>query len=380
MSTAIRVPAHTTAVVAREPTLQPFIKWPGGKSAEIETIAAASPPLTGRYLDPFVGGGAVLLAVPEEVAAWANDTSIDLIDLYRSAAGERPALRDALMGLASGWDALAGVADQYERLAMLYRDARTSTASSVEAIADITAVLGDHQLDLAGEFVRRLTRDLPGKLARLRRIEGAMDRPVSERDLLANIEGSVRAAYYMAVRARYNRRRSAGVHDGARSADFFFLREFAYAAMFRFNGRDEFNVPYGGMSYNRKSFGEKVRQLYAPKMLHRLQNTTWRSMDFELFLAEASVSESDFVFADPPYDSDFSSYDNLPFGPRDQERLRSALERLPARVMVVIKDTPLVRVLYRADRWNLTSAQKTYMWTIKSRNDRSATHLTITNY
>jgi DNA adenine methylase len=86
------------------------------------------------------------------------------------------------------------------------------------------------------------------------------------------------------------------------------------------------------------------------------------------------------VFVDPPYDSDFSRYDDLPFEPADQERLQRALERLPARVMVVIKDTPLIRELYRSDRWRVVEADKTYMWTIKSRNDRAATHLTITNY
>jgi hypothetical protein len=48
--------------------------------------------------------------------------------------------------------------------------------------------------------------------------------------------------------------------------------------------------------------------------------------------------------------------------------------------MVVIKDTPMIRRLYRSDRWRVESADKTYMWTIKSRNDRETTHLTITNY
>ena len=69
-----------------------------------------------------------------------------------------------------------------------------------------------------------------------------------------------------------------------------------------------------------------------------------------------------------------------PFDARDQVRLRDVLEGLQARVMVVIKDTPMIRQLYGSDRWTIAEAAKTYMWTIKSRNDRSATHLTITNY
>jgi hypothetical protein len=48
--------------------------------------------------------------------------------------------------------------------------------------------------------------------------------------------------------------------------------------------------------------------------------------------------------------------------------------------MLVIKDTPGIRALYSSERWHVIEADKTYAWTIKSRNDRAATHLTITNY
>ena len=46
------------------PRLTPFIKWPGGKGAELRSIAGASPILNGRFIEPFVGGASVLLAVP----------------------------------------------------------------------------------------------------------------------------------------------------------------------------------------------------------------------------------------------------------------------------------------------------------------------------
>jgi hypothetical protein len=39
-----------------------------------------------------------------------------------------------------------------------------------------------------------------------------------------------------------------------------------------------------------------------------------------------------------------------------------------------------VRNLSSSGRWHVLEAEKTDMWTIKSRNDRTATHLTITNY
>jgi DNA adenine methylase len=364
------------------PRLAPFIKWPGGKSDELPAIAAAAPPLTGRLIDPFVGGGSVLLATPAGVPAWANDACPDLVRLYEAAGTSDAVVRAALDAEAGVWDGLSDLTELYEELADAFRagDGRSATAilsAHARSYLDLVASAGP---GLTATCASRLERDLPAKFRRMRRVQAQVGFLLSAPDLLANIEGAVRAAFYMAVRRRYNEARLADRWDAWRSTDFLFLREFAYAAMFRFNARDEFNVPYGGVSYNRKSLADKVRLMFSDAMVERLAATQWRSLDFEPFLAEASPTRDDFVFVDPPYDSDFSAYDNLPFGWPEQERLRRVLERLPARVMVVIKDTPMVRRLYASDRWRVAEAAKTYMWTIKSRNDRRARHLTITNY
>ncbi len=284
--------------------------------------------------------------------------------------------------VAFAWDGFTELPELYAELALAFLDERDR---AVHAILAAHAPAYRHLADVAGPglattFGSRLERDLPTKLRRMRRVEASVGSTLSRPDLLANLEGAVRAAFYMAIRARYNEARRTGRWDAPRSADFLFLREFAYAAMFRFNARDEFNVPYGGITYNRKPFADKVRLMFDPTMIERLGATEWRSSDFEPFLAEAAPTSDDFVFVDPPYDSDFSAYDNAPFDARDQRRLRDVLEELQARVMVVIKDTPMIRQLYGPDRWAISEAAKTYMWTIKSRNDRSATHLTITNY
>ena len=365
--------------IAADPELSPFLKWPGGKSQELPAIAAAAPRLAGRFIDPFVGGGSVLLAVPSVVSACANDAASDLIELYRGAADERPSFQNAVAGVAGAWDELSGFKGVIERLATIFRSGSALLPSDVSP-AEINAAVRMGGPGIEDEFGRRLARDLPLKFTRMRQIQVELNRMLSDEDLAANIEGAIRSAFYMAVRARYNRARLSGIVSDLRSADFFFLREFAYAAMFRFNARGEFNVPYGGVSYNRKSLMDKVYVLSDRAMVDRLRNTIWRSMDFEPFLSEVAPGRSDFVFIDPPYDSDFSEYDNLPFGRAEQERLRDVLEALSSKVMVVIKDTPTIRRLYQSDRWRLTWAEKTYMWTIKSRNDRVATHLTITNY
>lgn len=364
------------------PTLTPFIKWPGGKSDELPAIAAAAPPLSGRYIDPFVGGGSVLLATPADVPAWANDACADLVALYEAAAARDQPFRAALDALAKAWAAFADLGSLYSELATAFRggEARSSAGVPEGHLYSLLELLADAGPGLAGFYMARVQRDLPIKVGRMRLVQASVGAALSTADVLANIEGAIRAAFYMAVRGRYNEARVAGRWDVHRSADFLFLREFAYAAMFRFNANDEFNVPYGGVTYNRKSFADKVDRLFSVAMRARLSATTWRCLDFEPFLAEASPTASDFVFIDPPYDTDFSAYDNRPFSWRDQQRLAQVLDALSAHVMVVIKDTPMIRSMYACDRWRIVEAPKTYMWTIKSRNDRETTHLTITNY
>lgn len=345
-------------------------------------LRSRPPPLIGRFIDPFVGGGSILLAVPNDVGAWANDAAEDLIELYRGAADQRRPFREAVYGLAQAWDDLGVLDDLYAALASAFLSGSSGQValSKLGSLRAFEAGLAWAGPDIASTFAKRLSKDLPTKFERMRAIQASLGQLLTHKDLVANMEGAVRSAFYMSVRTRYNRARLTDSRTDHRTADFYFLREFSYAAMFRFNSRGEFNVPYGGVTYNRKSFAEKVNSLFSSAMLARLENTVWRCADFDVFLSEAAPTASDFAFIDPPYDSDFSSYDNRAFGARDQTRLRDTLENLPAKVMLVIKDTPAIRGLYLPDRWRVTESDKTYMWTIKSRNDRAAVHLTITNY
>ena len=39
--------------------MKTILKWPGGKEKELPVIRKYSPSYTGRFIEPFVGGGAV---------------------------------------------------------------------------------------------------------------------------------------------------------------------------------------------------------------------------------------------------------------------------------------------------------------------------------
>jgi DNA adenine methylase len=62
----------------------PFLKWPGGKSWAAAYITdLIRPHLTGRYFEPFLGGGAVFFHLSPPTAV-LGDRNADLIAAYRS--------------------------------------------------------------------------------------------------------------------------------------------------------------------------------------------------------------------------------------------------------------------------------------------------------
>ena len=61
--------------------MRPIIKWPGGKSGEIEKILPLIPAYD-RYIEPFFGGGALFFHLKPSRAA-VNDISADLMEFYR---------------------------------------------------------------------------------------------------------------------------------------------------------------------------------------------------------------------------------------------------------------------------------------------------------
>jgi DNA adenine methylase len=66
----------------RDESLQPFLKWAGGKRQLVPQIREYLPAKFKLYFEPFVGAGAVLFALQPH-AALINDASEELITCYR---------------------------------------------------------------------------------------------------------------------------------------------------------------------------------------------------------------------------------------------------------------------------------------------------------
>lgn len=75
--------------------MKPMIKYRGGKSKEVPQIMLHIPRFTGRYVEPFFGGGALFFHL-EPIKAIINDINAKLIDFYRGVRDNYALLRREL--------------------------------------------------------------------------------------------------------------------------------------------------------------------------------------------------------------------------------------------------------------------------------------------
>ncbi|MCD7897993.1 MAG: DNA adenine methylase [Planctomycetaceae bacterium] len=78
-------------------SLQPILKWAGGKRQLLAAILPRVPPSFDLYAEPFLGGGAVLFRLRPERAI-VSDANAELINLYTVIRDDVDALIDALRG------------------------------------------------------------------------------------------------------------------------------------------------------------------------------------------------------------------------------------------------------------------------------------------
>ena len=68
--------------------LQPFVKWAGGKRQVLDKLVEYMPKKFRHYYEPFVGGGALLLAL-SPIHATINDSNKELMYVYKCLRNKR---------------------------------------------------------------------------------------------------------------------------------------------------------------------------------------------------------------------------------------------------------------------------------------------------
>ncbi|SOC26743.1 DNA adenine methylase [Thalassospira xiamenensis] len=344
------------------PPARPLFKWTGGKTDELPLIEACKPHSFHRLIEPFVGGGAVLLGTPVDKPAVVNDLSQDLIALYRYMAEENASFIDTIMQIDCLWN--------IPRTADMSQSDGAILAQMCRLLHGKTGSLGNER-----DACKFLKQGLARKRAFADRMKAANDEEAADIDQL--LLTGIWSGLYTWMRHNFNQSSPGPI----RSALFWFMRDFCYGGMFRTNGKGEFNVPYGGASYSGRSIKDKLDYQRSPVVLKRLKATAFYNLDFEAFLEEAKPTSDDFVFLDPPYDSPFSTYDGNRFTQDDHRRLAQWMRDTPAKWLMVISETNAVNEIYgNISGTKISRISKVYRGNIKGRVNNATTHLMISNY
>lgn len=319
---------------------------------------------------------------------YINDLSSELIELYRNIASSRKTFFDYANAMDVSWAKAGTFFQEHTELVDLYLTYRNDDICKEELKEsikqfckankkNIEEILGETLSSLPSVLQKEMETNLFRKMSRMKVLE-QQKHLLPDKDLRDNIETAIKSAVYMNYRSLYNDK---SIDTTLHCALFLFMRNYAYSGMFRYNDKGEFNVPYGGIGYNGKSMRKKLEYYRSQPLLKHFASAHIYNKDFEQFLREVEPTEHDFIFLDPPYDSEFCSYAQNDFTHADQARLAEYLTtECKAKWMMIIKNTDFIYSLYDKESVNIRTFDKEYLVSFMNRNDKKVTHLLITNY
>ncbi len=144
-------------------------------------------------------------------------------------------------------------------------------------------------------------------------------------------------AIYAQNRARFNEliRTSEGETAEA-AALFYYLNRTGYNGLCRFNARGFFNVPFG--RYKHVECDKNFLPYRATLSRYEIVQGDFEAID---------IRDDDFIYADPPYDVEFTSYAAGGFTWADQRRLAKRLAAHPGPVVASNQATDRILRLYK---------------------------------
>jgi DNA adenine methylase len=155
---------------------------------------------------------------------------------------------------------------------------------------------------------------------------------------------------------------------------FYYLRKTCYRGMLRYNKKGKFNIPFG--RYKTYNY-EEVKN---PEYYNLLKNTDIHLGSFE-HLFQKYNDKKNFMFLDPPYDSEFTDYGYCTFDKEKQKQLAQCFKTTKIRCLMIIGKTEFISNLYKD--YIVGEYDKKYRFKLHSGrigDEINTKHLIIKNY
>lgn len=199
-------------------------------------------------------------------------------------------------------------------------------------------------------------------------------------NLLNSYETKHNEEFYYNIRNKDRSKTSFNrLSDYTRAARTIYLNKACFNGLYRVNSKNEFNVPFGKKTHVNTYEGSN---LITVSNYLTMNDVKILSVDFEEAVKDAK--KGDFVYFDPPYDSDtksFTSYTETGFDKSEQTRLARVFKELDKKgvyVMLSNHSTVLVNELYKDYHIYTIEAKRNINANGKKRG--KVEELIITNY
>ena len=162
--------------------------------------------------------------------------------------------------------------------------------------------------------------------------------------------------------------------DLDRAKQFYYQRKTCFRGMLRYNKKGKFNIPYG--KYKNCNFEDLKNEDYETL----LKRTDIIHGSFEEVFQKYN-DKNNFVFLDPPYDSEFTDYGYCNFGKEEHKKLAECFKTTLNKCLMIIGKTDFIVDLYKD--YIVEEYDKKYKFKIHSNrvgDEINTKHLVIKNY
>lgn len=159
-----------------------------------------------------------------------------------------------------------------------------------------------------------------------------------------------------------------------KAKQFYYQRKTCFRGMLRYNKNGKFNIPFG--RYKTINYNELLNENY--EIL--LKRTEILNKDFE-YIFENYNNENNFMFLDPPYDSEFTDYGYCQFGKEEHKKLAFLFKNTKIKCLMIIGKTDFIEKLYEG--YIISEYDKKYKFKLYNNrigDEINTKHLIIKNY
>ena len=155
---------------------------------------------------------------------------------------------------------------------------------------------------------------------------------------------------------------------------FYYLRKTCFRGMLRYNKNGKFNIPFG--KYKKINYEDLLNNKY----YELLQKTKIYLKTYD-FIFDNYNDENNFMFLDPPYDSEFTDYGYCKFDKEEHKKLAQKFKETKIKCLLVIGKTEFIENLYKD--YIIEEYDKKYKFKLYNNrigNEIDNKHLIIKNY